>query len=888
MTISESIVLEARDNTRAAFDQMSNDAKKATGDITKNFDDLNGKTKDVGIGLTAVGAVGGALVTSSVLLAARVQTLGVVMNQVGKNAGYSSDEMAGYEEKVKALGITTQATREGLTQMARGNLDLAKSTDLAREAQDAAVNAGINSSEAFHQMVYGIETLNPRVLKTMGIIVDLQSEYQKYADKMGIATTDISEQTQQQIMFNAVLEAGKSIAGSYEAAMGTAGKQMNSLARLTEEAQLAIGDGLLPAFSGMIGLASDALKGFNALNQGTKEFVGQTLALGSGLTLATGGLILLIPRVYEGVQTIRAISAASRTASIAIEAMGASEAAATLGTSTLGVAVVAALGPLALAVTAVGALALAFTYAAEQDKKAQDAQEAVVTAFDRQSTEAKTAGYSYEQYTQKVRDAATAQGLMIDASGDLIKVNKQSNVYAQVAIEKHALLTQTEFEEVKATLAAASSFHDLAGAHEADRDAFSAWYLAGAKAATTLKEMPPLLQAWLTATDGVTYSVNLQKQAVYEEYTAWKKSQDAATEWAAALKAATNIDFSNIDTGLENTIKTFLDTQKYFISGGAVLQEEFNQIGLALANKLISPGQATAAYKPLYTEALALKVKLGEMNIGDAIKASMAEVGGTWAQNNQKIQVDIAGLAVAAGEISFDSAAKNLALTLGISLTKAKGLLTDLQNQAAAGASFAITAKINFSTEGLTGSSGAGANWFTYLRTGKMPGQTTQTATVSVGADTSAAKTAIDAIIGTAIPDKAVKVTAPNAGEVQKSLNGINSTLLSDKSFTVTTYHRDVYESAGTNKKGSGGAFPAGWSGQINENPMTRPETVVFSQPGYVLTKQDAQAAVAGRSGGKGERVTTINHNYINDPVSARMFLEQQRRDKLAVIEGRL
>jgi hypothetical protein len=56
--------------------------------------------------------------------AARTETLGITMNVVAKNAGYGAEEIGKYEKEVKGLGITTQGTRESITQMIQAGLEI--------------------------------------------------------------------------------------------------------------------------------------------------------------------------------------------------------------------------------------------------------------------------------------------------------------------------------------------------------------------------------------------------------------------------------------------------------------------------------------------------------------------------------------------------------------------------------------------------------------------------------------------------------------------------------------------------------------------------------------------------------------------------------------------
>jgi len=186
-------------------------------------------------------------IRDSTTLAARVETLGIVLQQVGKNTGYSKAEVEAYSAGVQKMGITTQEAHQTIIKMIQAHLDLTKSQELARVAQDAAVIGNINSSEALERLLHGIITLQPEILRTVGITVDFESAYRQFASSVGRTVESLSSQEKQQIALNLVLAQGKDIAGSYEAAMGTVGKLMTSLPRFIEGVKEKFGELFKPA-----------------------------------------------------------------------------------------------------------------------------------------------------------------------------------------------------------------------------------------------------------------------------------------------------------------------------------------------------------------------------------------------------------------------------------------------------------------------------------------------------------------------------------------------------------------------------------------------------------------------------------------------------------------
>jgi len=194
------------------------------------------------------------------MLTARLETMSVVLGIIGKNAGYSAGSMKDYVEQVKKMGITTSAAQDSITKMAQANLDLSKASQLARVAQDAAVIGNINSSEAFQHMVYAIKTAQPEMLRTVGINVSFESSYAKFAATLNKSAGSLTENEKGQARLNAVLQEGEKIQGSYEAAMQTTAKLINSLPRYFEEVKEKVGELFSPALGVAVRALTEGLK----------------------------------------------------------------------------------------------------------------------------------------------------------------------------------------------------------------------------------------------------------------------------------------------------------------------------------------------------------------------------------------------------------------------------------------------------------------------------------------------------------------------------------------------------------------------------------------------------------------------------------------------------
>lgn len=226
--------------------------------------------------------------------AARTQVLGTTLGVVAKNAGYGTDEIAKYETEVRKMGITTQATRQALTQMIQAGLEIGPAAGkqvsqvalLARAAQDLAVVTGENSSATLSRLITNIAQMDSEGLRYMGLTVNIQQAQEKFAVSIGKTVGQLDQQQKVQAVTNEALDQATKLTGAYEASMGDVGKQIQSLKRYQEDLADTVGARLLPAYFNLVQVATNFLKttndtiaasdkggeGMRALADGTKVF----------------------------------------------------------------------------------------------------------------------------------------------------------------------------------------------------------------------------------------------------------------------------------------------------------------------------------------------------------------------------------------------------------------------------------------------------------------------------------------------------------------------------------------------------------------------------------------------------------------------------------------
>ncbi len=253
-----------------------------------------------GLGAILGGIAAGKIAKDFVTTAMRTEVLDVAMRSVAKSSGYAIQALQEHRKAVMEMGIAEQEATQILTRFMQAQLDTAYAAKVARVAQDAAVIANMNSSEAAEQMTEAIAKLRPELLSAFGFTRNLNDIYSDYAKTVGKTVKQLSETEKKQAMLNYILKEGEKIAGTYEASMGVVGKQISSLPRYYDTLKNAIAKPLaLPAVGVAVEAITNSLK--NAIswaeaNQGALQRWGQSIAnivraVVKGFNLVTGAIV---------------------------------------------------------------------------------------------------------------------------------------------------------------------------------------------------------------------------------------------------------------------------------------------------------------------------------------------------------------------------------------------------------------------------------------------------------------------------------------------------------------------------------------------------------------------------------------------------------------------
>jgi hypothetical protein len=203
---------------------------------------------------------------SAVFSAGRINQMTSVLNMLGQKLGYTAVQMEGFTEAIRKKGIEMGIAQNTLQEFIRYEMDLTKSTQLARVAQDAAVMSNSNSSETLQRLIYGIARQNSLILRNAGIQVMAGQAIDQYATSLGKSAQALTTTERTQAVLNAVLKEGIKIEGAYEKSLEEPLKKLGSLVRVYDDISLALGQTMYPVFKTFVNKGLDPfVKGISAL-----------------------------------------------------------------------------------------------------------------------------------------------------------------------------------------------------------------------------------------------------------------------------------------------------------------------------------------------------------------------------------------------------------------------------------------------------------------------------------------------------------------------------------------------------------------------------------------------------------------------------------------------
>jgi hypothetical protein len=312
---NDELVFQARveDFTKEFFKEFDNNVDKVAQKTEQGFAKVNNTVKDTGQTMAIVGGVIAGVanqVAGKVLemtdqfihfleesekVAERTEALGVSLKVVGENAGISMLELKNLTDGMEGVGLSTADSRESLLKMIQAELDLKDSSKLAEIAVNAAAIGGTTSMQALEKIIQSITYQSPRMVKSLGLVVDFQDDIKRSAAELGRQLTDTEKK---QIALNAILEQGRKIEGAYAESLTTVQGQRALQADLVEKLREQAGSMFTGASYESLKAANEILKEiFDYLEEhkDTLDEMGENFtSMAVALTKVTKEMIALI------------------------------------------------------------------------------------------------------------------------------------------------------------------------------------------------------------------------------------------------------------------------------------------------------------------------------------------------------------------------------------------------------------------------------------------------------------------------------------------------------------------------------------------------------------------------------------------------------------------
>jgi phage-related protein len=253
--MAESPTMEVRARLSADSAQFTQGMDKAV----KSANEFQQASSKLQSSLTAIGVASGAAIAGLIAFgvksfkaAAEVERLDLALEAVGASSGKGYDALKQASDSMRTVGIQAAQAQKTTLKFAQSNIDLSKSADIARVAQDLSVASSMSGEEALSSLTMAITTGNTRILRQVGITTDAGTAYGRYASSIGKAAKDLTMGERRQAVMNLVLQEGTKAAGAFALSLTSPAKLVEEFSQLNKELQVTMGGALLKGFSPII------------------------------------------------------------------------------------------------------------------------------------------------------------------------------------------------------------------------------------------------------------------------------------------------------------------------------------------------------------------------------------------------------------------------------------------------------------------------------------------------------------------------------------------------------------------------------------------------------------------------------------------------------------
>jgi hypothetical protein len=294
------IVIQARDEASKTLKPLQDNLKKAGVDL-----------KSVGIGMTAVGGTITALSAIAIKSGMEFESLSGSFERMTARAGIQSDELLKKLQKVSAGTISNKDIILSANRaMSLGvGKDMDTMTKLMEIARLKARDMGIDTTQAFNDIVTGIGRGSPLILDNLGIIAKVGEANEQYARSLGKTAEELTDTEKKQALLNAVLKAGEKDLKAAGELQKTSAESMQEFKASMDNLVVTIGQQLLPIVTPMIQKVSEMVQRIGAWANEHKELskiIVGAIAIFGGLLTVLGPILIMLPGIVTGVKLVGA------------------------------------------------------------------------------------------------------------------------------------------------------------------------------------------------------------------------------------------------------------------------------------------------------------------------------------------------------------------------------------------------------------------------------------------------------------------------------------------------------------------------------------------------------------------------------------------------------
>jgi len=307
------IIVNAQDRTKRGL----NGVNKGLGSMRDRAEKLGGTLRSMGkygaVAFAALSAASGKLIKDS----AQSLQIEESYRRMTEQAGISSDALLQQLQKtsagtVAASDLMLSANRA----MALGvGDDMDTVTTLMEIARLKGRALGLDTTQAFNDIVTGIGRGSPLILDNLGITIKLGEAQEMYAQKLGKTAAELTDAEKKQSLLNAVMETGKKELEAAGEVQGTTAEQLQKLRASFKDTADTLGRTLIPAATRILEAITPVIEKVAVWIEKNPKLTAAII----GISIAAAGLLVVLGAIGIAIPAITAALAIfSGTAGIVI------------------------------------------------------------------------------------------------------------------------------------------------------------------------------------------------------------------------------------------------------------------------------------------------------------------------------------------------------------------------------------------------------------------------------------------------------------------------------------------------------------------------------------------------------------------------------------------